>query len=62
VARLITASGFDPVCVGGIDQSIRIVVFGDLHEFGKLGRLITMKEAASLMETGNSRSARSFYF
>ena len=49
VAELITASGFAPVRVGGIDQSIRIEVFGDLHEIGKLGRLVTAKEAAALV-------------
>lgn len=49
VAKLITASGFAPVRVGGVDQSIRIEVFGDLHEFGKLGKLVTAKEAATLL-------------
>jgi predicted dinucleotide-binding enzyme len=49
VAELIRASGFAPVCVGGIDQSIRIEVFGDLHEFGKVGKLVTAKEAAALV-------------
>lgn len=49
VARLITASGFSPVSVGGIDQSIRIEVGGDLHEFGKLGKMVSAKEAASLI-------------
>jgi predicted dinucleotide-binding enzyme len=49
VAELITASGFAPVRVGGIDQSIRIEVFGDLHELGKLGKLVTAKEAATLV-------------
>jgi len=49
VARLITASGFSPVGVGGIDQSIRIEVGGDLHEFGKLGKLVSAEEAASLI-------------
>ena len=48
-AKLITASGFDPVSVGGIDQSIRIEVFGDLHEFGKLGRLVSAGEARALV-------------
>ncbi|MFD5662082.1 NADPH-dependent F420 reductase [Streptomyces hirsutus] len=32
VARLIRTGGFDPVFIGGIDQSVRIEVFGDLHE------------------------------
>jgi predicted dinucleotide-binding enzyme len=49
VAELIKASGFAPVRVGGIDQSIRIEVFGDLHELGKLGKLVTAKEAATLV-------------
>jgi predicted dinucleotide-binding enzyme len=49
VAELIKVSGFAPVRVGGINQSIRIEVFGDLHEFGKLGRLVTAKEATSLV-------------
>jgi predicted dinucleotide-binding enzyme len=48
-AALITASGFAPVSVGGIDQSIRIEVGGDLHEFGKLGRLISEQEAINFV-------------
>jgi 8-hydroxy-5-deazaflavin:NADPH oxidoreductase len=49
VADLIKASGFAPVRVGGVNQSIRIEVFGDLHELGKLGKLVTAKEAATLV-------------
>ena len=49
VAELITASGFSPVSVGGIDKSIRIEVGGDLHELGKLGKLVSTKEAAALI-------------
>jgi predicted dinucleotide-binding enzyme len=49
VANLIAASGFSPVSVGGIDKSIRIEVGGDLHEFGKLGRLVSTKEAQALV-------------
>ena len=50
VARLITAAGFDPVKVGGADQSIRIEVGGDLHQFGGLkGKLLTVAEAESLI-------------
>lgn len=49
VARLIVASGFAPVSVGGIDQSIRIEVGGDLHEFGKLGKPVSAKEAEALI-------------
>ena len=45
VAGLIQAAGFDPVPVGGLDQSIRIEMFGDLHEYGALGRVVTRTEA-----------------
>ncbi len=34
VEQFIKDNGFEPVGVGGIDQSIRIEIFGDLHEFG----------------------------
>jgi hypothetical protein len=49
VAKLIAASGFAPVSVGRIDQSVRIEAFGDLNEYGKLGRLVTAKEAEALV-------------
>jgi 8-hydroxy-5-deazaflavin:NADPH oxidoreductase len=45
VAGLIRVSGFEPVRVGGLDQSIRIEMFGDLHEYGALGRVVTKTEA-----------------
>ena len=45
VADLIRADGFEPVRVGGLDQSIRLEVFGDLHELGALGRVVTKSEA-----------------
>jgi 8-hydroxy-5-deazaflavin:NADPH oxidoreductase len=45
VAELIRTAGFDPVRVGGLDQSIRIEMFGDLHEYGALGRVVTRPEA-----------------
>jgi 8-hydroxy-5-deazaflavin:NADPH oxidoreductase len=45
VADLIRTAGFEPVRVGGLDQSIRIEMFGDLHEFGGLGRTVTRSEA-----------------
>jgi 8-hydroxy-5-deazaflavin:NADPH oxidoreductase len=45
VAELIQVAGFDPVRVGGLDQSIRIEMFGDLHEYGALGRTVTREEA-----------------
>jgi len=45
IEAVIRDNGFDPVRVGGLDQSIRIEVFGDLHEFGALGKTITLTEA-----------------
>jgi predicted dinucleotide-binding enzyme len=45
VAELIRAGGYEPVRVGGLDQSIRIEMFGDLHEYGALGRVVTKSEA-----------------
>ncbi len=45
VAALIRAGGYEPVRVGGLDQSIRIEMFGDLHEYGALGRVVTKTEA-----------------
>jgi 8-hydroxy-5-deazaflavin:NADPH oxidoreductase len=45
VADLIRVGGYEPVRVGGLDQSIRIEMFGDLHEFGGLGRVVTKSEA-----------------
>jgi predicted dinucleotide-binding enzyme len=45
VEELIRDNGFEPVRVGGIDQSIRIEAFGDLHEFGALGKTVTTSEA-----------------
>jgi len=45
VAELIRTAGYEPVRVGGLDQSIRIEMFGDLHEYGALGRVVTKTEA-----------------
>ena len=47
IENLIKDIGFDAVKVGGFDQSIRIEVFGDLHEFGALGRVVTKTEAVA---------------
>lgn len=44
VEELIKDSGFEPIRVGSIDQSIRIEVFGELHEFGALGKTVTLSE------------------
>ena len=50
IEDLIRDNGFEPVRVGGIDQSIRIEVFGDLHEFGALGKTVTGNEAKQLVQ------------
>ncbi|GAA2142983.1 NADPH-dependent F420 reductase [Actinomadura napierensis] len=48
VAELIRAGGHSPVLVGGIDRSLRIEVFGDLHE-STLGAAVTEDEAKKLL-------------
>lgn len=45
IEELIRDNGFEPVRIGGLNQSIRIEVFGDLHEFGALGKTVTLAEA-----------------
>ncbi|MBL7901031.1 MAG: NAD(P)-binding domain-containing protein [Bacteroidia bacterium] len=47
IEHLILSSGFDPLHVGGLDSAIRIEVFGDLHQFGALGKTVTLTEAKS---------------
>ncbi|MDJ1482682.1 NAD(P)-binding domain-containing protein [Cytophagaceae bacterium YF14B1] len=44
IEELIWDTGFEPLYVGNLDQSIRIEVFGDLHEFGALGKTVTADE------------------
>jgi predicted dinucleotide-binding enzyme len=45
IEELIQSSGFEALGIGGLDQSARIEVFGDLHEFGALGKTVTLNEA-----------------
>lgn len=49
VEELIKDSGFEPVHAGDISQSIRIEVFGDLHEFGALGKTVSFAEANEVL-------------
>ncbi|MCV9928697.1 NAD(P)-binding domain-containing protein [Flavobacterium sp. LS1R49] len=49
IEQLIANVGFAAARAGGIDQSIRIEVFGNLHEFGALGKTITLEEAKSVI-------------
>jgi len=51
VEELIRDNGFAPVNIGAINQSIRIEVFGDLHEFGALGKTVTVSEAKEIVST-----------
>jgi predicted dinucleotide-binding enzyme len=44
VEALIKDNGFEPFSIGGIDQSIKMEVFGELHEFGALGKAVTKSE------------------
>lgn len=46
IEDLIRDNGFEPIRLGGIEKSIRIEVFGDLHEMGALGKTVTSKEAS----------------
>jgi 8-hydroxy-5-deazaflavin:NADPH oxidoreductase len=49
--RLIRAAGFQPIKVGGVDQTPRIEVFGDLHDLGGLkGRLLNADEARAAID------------
>jgi 8-hydroxy-5-deazaflavin:NADPH oxidoreductase len=50
IEDLIRDNGFEPVRVGGLDQSIRIEVFGDLHEYGALGKTVTLDETQHIIE------------
>jgi 8-hydroxy-5-deazaflavin:NADPH oxidoreductase len=47
IEELIIDIGFEPVRIGGLNQSIRMEVFGDLHEFGALGKTATKREIES---------------
>jgi 8-hydroxy-5-deazaflavin:NADPH oxidoreductase len=45
IEELIADNGFAPVRIGDLSKSIRMEVFGDLHEFGALGKTVTAIEA-----------------
>jgi predicted dinucleotide-binding enzyme len=44
IEALIRAVGFEPIRLNGISQSIRIEAFGDLAEYGGLGKAVTLAE------------------
>lgn len=50
VAALIRDAGFEPVSVGGLDESLRIEALGDLHPFGGLeDHVPTCEDAEKLL-------------
>ena len=51
IEDLIRDNGFEPVRIGGVDKSIRIEVFGDLHEYGVLGKAVTQSELKQVAQT-----------
>lgn len=48
VANLISDLGFAAHRVGALEESIKLEVFGELHEFGALGKTVTTDELKSL--------------
>jgi hypothetical protein len=59
VAKLITASGLRAGECGGIDESLRIEAFGDLHEYGAPGKLVSAKEAEAVLVRGTDTYLKS---
>lgn len=49
IEELIEDSGFDALRVGALSESIRIEVFGDLHQFGALGKTVSVLEAEEII-------------
>jgi predicted dinucleotide-binding enzyme len=49
IEELIRDNGFEPLRIGGLNQSIRLEVFGDLHQFGALGKTVTLAEAKNII-------------
>lgn len=49
IEALIKDSGFAPIRIGGISESLRLEVFGALHEFGGAGKALTEEEAKALI-------------
>ena len=47
--ELITDAGFAPFYLGGLEHSIHLEVFGSLHEFGALGKTVTLEEAKAVL-------------
>jgi 8-hydroxy-5-deazaflavin:NADPH oxidoreductase len=57
IERLIRASGFDPLKVGGVADAGRIEMpGGDLHQFGLNGALLDLEEARAALATPAMRA------
>lgn len=57
IEEVISASGFEPLHIGGIEQSIRIEVFGDLHQFGALGKPVSHEDAKAAVANTKSETS-----
>jgi predicted dinucleotide-binding enzyme len=52
IRRLIRSAGFDPVRVGGVTESLRIEVGGDLHQIGGLNaKVLSVAEVLAALRT-----------
>ncbi len=49
VEPLIADAGFAPLYVGGLENSLKLEVFGSLHEFGALGKAVGLEEAKAAL-------------
>lgn len=49
IDALIADSGYEPLRIGNLAKSIEIEVFGSLHEFGALGKAVSLEEATSIV-------------
>ena len=49
IEELIRDNGFEPVGIGEIAQAITMEVFGELHEFGALGKAVTKSELKQIV-------------
>lgn len=49
IEELIVDAGFEPVRIGNLDHSGQLEVFGELHEFGALGKTVTLSEATEIV-------------
>ncbi len=59
IERLVSTAGFEPVRAGGVEASLRIEVFGDLHQYGGLnGKVPDADEARAALSAPADGIAR----